>query len=117
MTIRIELQDKERELLSGFVVGNQISDVAGAIDQLLSFQNLYIGVTILELVTGKEILLGTPNDVFQLIDWVREFFAKNPFVPDPGVSGFVDWRKPSTLSAGLEGFIEDLWEWLGGGSE
>ena len=110
MTIRIELQDKERELLSGFIAGNQVSDVAGAIDQLLSFENLYIGATIAELITGQEILPGTPNDIYQLIDWVREWmkgsqgWGEGGFAPDPGA------LKPGGEYAGLEGFFRFVWE-------
>ncbi len=29
-------------------------------------------VTVLELVTGKEILPGTPNDIYEIIDAIRE---------------------------------------------
>jgi len=93
MTVRIELQNKERELLSGFIAGNQVSDVAGAIDQLLSFENLYIGVTIAEMITGKEILPGTPNDIYQLIDWFREWWKGEggTLFQDPGNPSANQW--------------------------
>jgi len=48
--------------------------VASAIDKLSSFENLYIIATVVEIVTGEEILPGTPNDVYELIDWFRSWW-------------------------------------------
>jgi len=50
-----------------------IKDIADAIDKLTSFENFYLLVTVAEIVTGKEIIPGTPNDVYKLIDYVREY--------------------------------------------
>lgn len=47
--------------------------MAEAIDKLTSFENFYLLVTVAEIVTGKEIIPGTPNDIYKLIDWVREY--------------------------------------------
>ena len=71
--VRISLQDSEREFLKQYLGSMRIKDTAESIDKLLSFENLYIGVTIIEMVTGKEMLPGTPNDIYQLIDWIRDF--------------------------------------------
>ena len=57
------------------VTAEAINAGAQGIDQLLSFENLYIGATIAELITGREILPGTPNDIYQLIDWLRDYLA------------------------------------------
>jgi len=54
-----------------------IKDFADAIDKLTSFENFYLLVTLAEVVTGKEIIPGTPNDVYKLIDYVRDYLTKN----------------------------------------
>lgn len=71
---RIELQDTERELLRDFLIAQNIQTVGKTIDDLLSFENLYIGATILELATGEEILWGTPNDATGVIDRFAEWW-------------------------------------------
>ena len=72
--IRIELQEKERLLAENYINAYSVDKYSEAIDQLLSFENLYIGTTIVEMVTGREILPGTPNDIYQLIDWFRDWW-------------------------------------------
>lgn len=72
-TVRIELQDHERKALDKYLTAESIKNVAEGIDKLTSFENLYIIVTVIELVTGKEILPGTPNDVYYIIDALRNF--------------------------------------------
>ena len=54
-----------------------VKDTAEAIDKLTSFENLYLIVTLIEVATGKEILPGTPNDVYALIDAAREYLQNN----------------------------------------
>jgi len=79
------------------VTAEAIKDVSDSIDRLLSFENMYILVTLFEMTTGKEILPGTPNDIYQLIDWSRAWFADNPVIPTleefgeeyTGLGGFV----------------------------
>lgn len=73
--IRIELQESERQILRDFVSTNAIGDIAKlfeGIDKLLTFENLYIGATIFELVTGREILVGTPNDLDDLLGMLKD---------------------------------------------
>ena len=70
--IRISLQDKEKELLNRFIVATTFDDIADGIDKLVTFENLYVIVTVIEIITGKEILPGTPNDIYDIIDAVRE---------------------------------------------
>lgn len=71
--VRIELQDTERAMLESYLMTWQVGKAATALDQFLSFENLYIGVTILEMLTGREILPGTPNDIYDLIDQIRDY--------------------------------------------
>jgi hypothetical protein len=44
-------------------------------------------VTVLEIITGKEILPGTPNDIYEIIDAIRATGSSIldfiPFVGDP----------------------------------
>jgi hypothetical protein len=75
--LRIELQEKEREMAESFLMSWQVGKAATAVDQLLSLENAYLAVTIYEIFSGKEVLPGTPNDIFKLIDWVREYVAEN----------------------------------------
>ena len=70
--LRISLQDKLSSQLDSLVMGASVKDWADAIDKLASFENLYVIVTILELITGKEILPGTPNDIYEIIDALRD---------------------------------------------
>ncbi|AXH74855.1 MAG: hypothetical protein [Bacteriophage sp.] len=79
--IRIELQESERQILRDFVTSQSLGEIgqlADGIDKLLSFQNLYVAATIYEIITGKEVLIGTPNDLADLLGMVKDFFAANP---------------------------------------
>ena len=78
-TIRFELQEHERQLLNSYLTSQSINGYAEAIDKLSSFENLYIIVTVIELLTGKEILPGTPNDVYYIIDAIRNFDFSDTF--------------------------------------
>ena len=77
VTLRIELQDFERQALASYQMAQAVKDTAEAIDKLTSFENLYLIVTLIEVATGKEILPGTPNDVYALIDAAREYLQNN----------------------------------------
>jgi len=72
------MQAHERAMLESYLMTWQVGKVADSIDKLLSLENAYLFVTIVEIMTGKEILPGTPNDIYKLIDWVREYFQENP---------------------------------------
>jgi hypothetical protein len=71
-TIRFELQDHERKLLDTYVNAEMVKDYADAFNLITSFENMYVVVTIIEIVTGKEILPGTPNDVLDIIDAIKD---------------------------------------------
>lgn len=71
INFRVELQDHERKILDNYLTASSINGFMEALDKLTSFENLYIIATVLELITGKEILPGTPNDVIEIIDAIR----------------------------------------------
>jgi len=73
INLRLELQDYERKALSTALTASAIKDMADAFDKLTSFENMYVIATVLELTTGKEILPGTPNDLFFILDALRDW--------------------------------------------
>lgn len=75
--IRIELQEKERELVESYLLTWQASKAASGIDQLLSLENAYLAVTLYEIFSRKEVMPGTPNDIYQLIEWVNNYVKEN----------------------------------------
>ena len=100
---RIELQDKERQILQEAVTAYSVLSYAQAFDRITSFENLYLIVTLIEMVTGKEILAGTPNDVGTIIDTIRENVTKESFLGDEfGIGSF---GVPALLGR-LAGLIE-----------
>jgi hypothetical protein len=88
ITIRFELQEHERKLIDSYLTASSVNGFMEALDKLTSFENLYVIVTIIELLTGKEILPGTPNDVGEIIDSISGAFKD----PDgsTGWKGFID---------------------------
>ena len=105
-TVRIELQDYERKALDNYLTSESIKNIMEGIDKLTSFENLYIIVTLIELTTGKEILPGTPNDVYYIIDALRNFDISDLFGKRLGEVGDIysilkDFFNP--LSPGFEG--------------
>ena len=83
VAVRIELQQKERDILEQYAAVYALQGSVKAIDELLSFENLYLGITVVEIVTGREILYGTPNDLNDLINGMREWWAANGDTLDP----------------------------------
>ena len=73
--LRIELQESERQILRDFVSVNTIGEIAQlfeGLDKLLTFENLYIGATLYEIITGKEVLISTPNDLDDLLGQLKD---------------------------------------------
>lgn len=106
LSVRLELQDYERKALANMQTAQAMKDFAEAFDKITSFENLYIIVTVLELTTGKEILPGTPNDVYYIIDALRNFDISDFFGKGLGEVGDIfnilkDFLNP--LSPGFEG--------------
>ena len=75
--LRISLQDKLSSQVDSYTSAQAALSWAEAIDKIASFENLYVIVTVVEVVTGKEILPGTPNDIYEIIDALREFDLSN----------------------------------------
>lgn len=71
-TVRFELQEKERQIAESYLLTWQFAKMAEAIDKIASFENLYVIATALELITGKELIPGTPNDIVDLADSIKE---------------------------------------------
>jgi hypothetical protein len=74
ISYRIELQESERQVLRDYVAGVNAAVLVKSIDELLSFENLYIGAAIYEMITGEEILAGTPNDLGKLIEYILDWW-------------------------------------------
>ena len=87
--VRVSLQDKQSQQLDAIIGAYQIDKVSESIDQMLSFENFYIGITLLEIATGKEILFGTPNDIGDIINDVREWWKANKDEFGPGLWAFI----------------------------
>tara|TARA_R110000824_G_scaffold350743_1_gene537684 strand:+ start:561 stop:1019 length:459 start_codon:yes stop_codon:yes gene_type:complete len=105
---RHSLQDKEREMFDSVVGAYQVDKISEAVDQALSFQNVYMGITLIEIATGKEILFGTPNDLNDLIADVRTWWAANKDEFGPGLWNFfrgIFERAP--LTAAQEAAIQE----------
>jgi len=100
---RLSLQDKEREMFDSL-----IDKVSEAVDQALSFQNVYLGITLIEIATGKEILFGTPNDIQELIGDVRTWWAANKDEFGPGLWAFFKGLfEKAPLTAAQEAAIQE----------
>jgi len=81
--VRFEMQEKEREMIESALLtwqfakaGNTASQMVEAFDKLLSLENAYLLVTMYEIYTGKEVLPGTPNDIYTLIEWVKSWWVE-----------------------------------------
>ena len=70
--MRISLQDKLNTQADTLVGTTAFKDICEGIDKLISFENVYLGITIIEIVTGKEILFGTPNDFNDLVNAISK---------------------------------------------
>tara|TARA_R110002012_G_C11656095_1_gene611742 strand:- start:1314 stop:1727 length:414 start_codon:yes stop_codon:yes gene_type:complete len=115
--IRIELQESERQILRDYVSVNTIGEVAQlaeGIDKLLTFENLYIGATIFEIITGREILIGTPNDLDDLLGQLKDGLSPiaNTLDSIPGVDisqGFIPGTPiPTSVIGAILGGLANL---------
>ena len=105
---RISLQDREKEMFDSLVGAYQIDKLSEAVDQALSFQNVYLGITLVEIATGKEILFGTPNDLNALIGDVRTWWAANKDEFGPGLWNFFKGLfERAPLTAAQEAAIQE----------
>lgn len=76
-TIRYELGSWERTHLEPVLHATALDKYSEAIGYLLDWQKLYLGVTLIEVVTGYEILYGTPNDLGDIVRDVRDWWQAN----------------------------------------
>ena len=105
------MQEKEREILESYLLTWQASKAASGIDQLLSLENAYLAVTLYEIFSGKEVMPGTPNDIYQLIEWVNNYVKENrdALYEDAGTP----WNLLlTTLQQGTFVGMGGGWEWL-----
>jgi len=109
-TIRFEFQDSERQMFRDLIAGQNVVAVGKTIDDLLSFENLYIGATIYEIITGQEILAGTPNDLGDLLTQVTDFYRKKKaeYGDDDPFSGNLAQDVAGMLS-NLTGLDDESW--------
>ena len=111
ISVRIEMQEKEREILESYLHTWQASKAASGIDQLLSLENAYLAVTLYEIFSGKEVMPGTPNDIYQLIEWVNNYVKENrdALYEDAGTP----WNLLlTTLQQGTFVGMGGGWDWL-----
>ena len=106
--VRFELQDTERAMLESFLMTWQVGKAASSIDALLSLENAYLAVTIFEVLTGKEVLPGTPNDIYELLDWVRDYLKANP---EEEFGTFKDLFETLLQKGTIAGQV-GVWDWL-----
>jgi hypothetical protein len=105
---RISMQQFERNLATSAIGAYQVDKLTEAIDQTLSFQNVYLGITLIEIATGKEILFGTPNDLNDLISDVRTWWAANKDEFGPGLWAFFNGLfMKAPLTAAQEAAIQE----------
>ena len=110
--VRLEMQEKEREMLESALATWQVSKAATAIDQLLSLENAYLAVTIYEIFTGKEVLPGTPNDIWKLIDAVKNWWDNRSIDKDSGSPWDFESLRDRGRKAREEGSF-GLFDWYG----
>ena len=71
------MQEKEREMLESLLATYQVktgaSFFSGLVDSVakMDLPTLYLLVTMIEVITGREILPGTPNDFMGLVNDLR----------------------------------------------
>lgn len=76
--IRISLQDKLTQQVDDFLLADQVKNYADSLDKLLTLENLIVAATIIEIYTGREILLGTPNDIPEIMQMFKDAFKREP---------------------------------------
>ncbi len=117
--VRFEMQEKEREMIETALLtwqvakaGNTASQMVEAFDKLLSLENAYLLVTMYEMYTGEEILPGTPNDIWKLIDAVKNWWDNRSIDKDSRPP----WDFESLRDRGREAREEGsfgLFDWYG----
>jgi len=73
---RFSLQDTERAMFEQALAVYSIEKSFESLNDFLSFENLYIGITIYEMITGEEILYGTPNDINDIVGATKTWWQR-----------------------------------------
>ena len=97
-TVRFELGSWERTHLAPVMHAQALDKYSEALGYLLDWQKLYLGIALIEVATGLEILWGTPNDLPDLISQVRDWWRVNKDAyGDEGLWGYLGLgRTPQT---------------------
>jgi len=77
ITHRIELGSWERTHLDPVLNAQALDKYSEALGYLLDWKKLYLLITLIEMATGLEILWGTPNDLGDIIEQVRDWWKAN----------------------------------------
>jgi hypothetical protein len=96
--IRISLQDKLTQQVDDYLLADQIKNYADSLDKLLTLENLIVGATIIEIYTGREILLGTPNDIPELMKMFKDAFRLAPLDERE--------RRATSFTGGLQNLVD-----------
>lgn len=89
-TIRFELGTWERSHLEPVLAAQTLDKVSESLSQLLTLEKMYLLVTLIEIMTGREILWGTPNDLNDLISSVRDWWnVTKEELGDEGIWGLL----------------------------
>jgi len=97
-TVRFELGGWEREHLAPVFASQALDKYSEALGYLLDWQKLYLGITVIEVMTGVEILWGTPNDLQDVVGSLKDWWQANK--DEYGGEGILGWlglgRTPQT---------------------
>jgi hypothetical protein len=96
--IRISLQDKLTQQVDDYLLADQIKNYADSLDKLLTLENLIVAATIIEIYTGREILLGTPNDIPELMKMFKDAFKLAPLEERE--------RRATSFTGGLQNLVD-----------
>jgi hypothetical protein len=98
--IRISLQDKLTQQVDDFLLADQVKNYADSLDKLLTLENLIVAATVIEIYTGREILLGTPNDIPELMKMFKDAFKLAPLEERE--------RRATSFTGGLQNLLDLL---------
>jgi hypothetical protein len=96
--IRISLQDKLTQQVDDFLLADQVKNYADSLDKLLTLENLIVAATIIEIYTGREILLGTPNDIPEIMKMFKDAFKLAPLEERE--------RRATSFTGGLQNLVD-----------
>jgi len=90
-TIRFELGTWERTHIESVLNAQALDKYSEALGYLLDWKKLYLLITLIEMATGLEILWGTPNDLGDIIEQVRDWWKTNKEeIGDDGLFAYIN---------------------------